>query len=180
MRAFQDVPEKKRGAWCRRHFLSFKALRLAVRVQMQLQVSMHPPHALPCGRMPLSRAAALRHRCQGGASAHHPMPLQPTVPLLTYLHHGCNQAQSWIGGLFACTVSLASSARAVAPSRQNPPYLVPCQKQPQCCSADGAPVFATKSRHVLAWSPGSLAPARMLLSVHRSRRRLCCPHDAEL
>lgn len=38
MRAFEAVPAKKRTAWCRRHFVSFKALRNAERVQEQLQV----------------------------------------------------------------------------------------------------------------------------------------------
>jgi ATP-dependent RNA helicase DHR2 len=37
MRAFEALPQKKRGAWCHRHFVSFKALRHAEKVQAQLQ-----------------------------------------------------------------------------------------------------------------------------------------------
>jgi hypothetical protein len=37
MRAFEAGPQKKRAAWCLRHFVSYKALRHAERVQAQLQ-----------------------------------------------------------------------------------------------------------------------------------------------
>lgn len=37
MRVFEALPQKKRNAWCQRHFVSIKSLRHAERVQGQLQ-----------------------------------------------------------------------------------------------------------------------------------------------
>lgn len=58
MRAFEALPQKKRSAWCHRHFVSLKAMKHAERVQEQLQACF-----IFCALLPVHHCAGVTNLC---------------------------------------------------------------------------------------------------------------------